>query len=246
MLAEHGVVYCNSAAACTESVADAALWHILSTYRMLVWSALAAKSGDAKQWNEAHDAIANMTHNPEGSKLGIIGLGRIGYRIAQKAQKAFEMKILYNDIRRLPEDVEKSVDATFYPKLDDMLAEADCTLLATPFAGDMLMNADTIGKMKKGSRFVNIARGKLVDEAALADALESGHLFGAGLDVHFDEPNVNQKLAGMRNVLLTCHTAGGSEESHVGFERMGMENILSYFETGKPLTPVNLEWLKTD
>lgn len=98
--------------------------------------------------------------------------------------------------------------------------------------------------MKRGSCFVNIARGKLVDEDALIQALESGQVTCAGLDVHFNEPQINPKLASMNNVELLCHTAGASLDSHIGFERLGIENILGFLETGKAITPVNTQWLQ--
>ncbi|KAF2755141.1 NAD(P)-binding protein [Pseudovirgaria hyperparasitica] len=244
-LAERGIVYCNAAAACTESVADAAIWLILSSFRKFTWSARAARSCSVEQFKDANQNIAAVTHNPNGFSLGVIGLGRIGYRIAQKATAALEMKILYNDIRRMPEDIEKSVGAKFFENLDDMLGEADCVLVATPFAGDKLMGPQNIARMKHGARLINIARGKLIDEPALVAALQSGHLYAAGLDVHFDEPLVNPKLAAMDNVEVLCHTAGASVESHVGFEKLGMQNIMSFFETGSAVSPVNLQWLKT-
>ncbi|TKA67029.1 hypothetical protein B0A49_07165 [Cryomyces minteri] len=239
-----GIVYCNAAAACTESVADAAIWLILSTFRAFSWSSTAARSLSVPRFQDANRNIAAVTHNPNGYALGIVGLGKIGYRIAQKASVAFGMKILYNDIRRMPTDIEESISATFHEKLDDLLAAADCTLVATPFGGDKVLQASNIARMKKGSRLVNIARGKLIDEDALVAALESGQLVSAGLDVHYDEPRVNAKLAAMPNVELLAHTAGASVESHIGFERLGMENILGFFETGKAVTPVNAQWIK--
>jgi lactate dehydrogenase-like 2-hydroxyacid dehydrogenase len=242
-LAQRGIIYCNSAPACTESVADAAIWLILSTFRRFTWSSLAARSTDPARFKSAHEDIPGRTNNPNGFKLGIIGLGRIGFRIAQKAKLAFEMNVLYHDIRRLPSNIERSIAAHYYENLDDMLAEADCIVLATPFIGDSLMNAERFAKIKHGGRFVNIARGKLVDEEALIAALASGRISCAGLDVHYDEPNVNPKLAAMDNVELLCHTAGASLNSHVGFERLGMENIISFFETGEALTPVNIHWI---
>jgi lactate dehydrogenase-like 2-hydroxyacid dehydrogenase len=238
-LASRGILYCNAAAACTEAVADAAIWLILSTFRLFSWSATAARSASPAQFTDAHKNIATVTHNPRGFSLGIIGLGKIGYLIAQKASTALGMKILYNDVVQMGAAIEHSVSATYFEHLDDMLAVADCVVVATPFGGTKVLNADNIAKMKHGSRIVNIARGKLVDEEALVSALESGQLFAAGLDVHYDEPNVNPKLAGMKNVELLSHTAGAAVESHVGFERLGMENILSFLESGKAITAVN-------
>jgi lactate dehydrogenase-like 2-hydroxyacid dehydrogenase len=241
-LAKRGIIYCNAGAACTESVADGAIWLLLSTFRAFTWSHTAARSCDPARFSDAQKNIAANTFNPNGHSLGIIGLGKIGFRIAQKAHQSFGMHILYNDIRQLPSSVEQEVDAKFYEKLDDMLAVADCVLVATPFGGEAVINAEQIGKMKRGSRLINIARGKLIDEDALIEALENGQLGAAGLDVHFNEPAVNKKLAGMRNVEMLAHTSGASVDSHIGFERLGMENILSFFETGKAVTPVNLHF----
>lgn len=199
---------------------------------------------DADRFQYCHRELPGKTHNPSGHALGIIGLGKIGYRLAQKAHSAFGMKILYNDIVRMPRDVEKSVEAQYFDGLDDMLAVADCVVIATPFAGEKIVDRGRMVKMKRSSRLINIARGKLLDEDALVDALESGQLSAAGLDVHFDEPHVNPKLAKMANVELLTHIAGASVESHVGFERIGMENILSFSEMGKPVSPVNLQWIE--
>ncbi|KAL9093052.1 MAG: hypothetical protein Q9165_004190 [Trypethelium subeluteriae] len=236
----------NTGAACTESVADAAIWLILSTYRLFSWSSQAARSLSVSSFKDANRNIAATTYNPRNSILGIIGLGKIGYLVAQKAKAALGMKIVYNDIRRIPEDIEKTVDAVYYPKLEDMLAIADCAVVATPFGGEKVLSAASFQHFKPGSRIVNVARGKLIDEPALVEALESGRLFAAGLDVHYDEPVVNRKLAGMRNVEILSHTAGASVDSHVGFERLGIENILSFFETGKALTPVNIHWMENN
>lgn len=197
-----------------------------------------------EKFKDANRNIAAVTHNPNGFSLGIIGLGKIGYRIAQKAQTSFEMKILYYDIRRIPAEIEQNINAKFYEKLDDMLADAGCVLVATPFPGDRVMDAPHFAMMKRGSRLVNTARGKLIDKEALVTALESGHLVSAGLGVHYNEPTVNQKLAKMENVQLLSRTAGASIEPYIGFERLGMENILSFFPTGKTLTAVNLHWLR--
>ncbi|KAF2669369.1 hypothetical protein BT63DRAFT_373661 [Microthyrium microscopicum] len=239
-LAKNNIIYCNSADACTESAADAALYLILNTFRRFTQSALAARSLDPEQFRVATSSIPAMTHNPAGHVLGVIGMGRIGLRVAQKAYAAFGMKILYYDVVRKPSKLEEEIKATFVNTLDELLAMSDCTLLATPYVGDILVKREHFLKMKEGSRFVNIARGKLVDEDGLIAALESNHLFAAGLDVHFDEPHVNPKLAHMINVEVQCHIGGGSLESHMGFEKLGMENIMSFFKTGQPISPVNM------
>ncbi|KAH7072101.1 hypothetical protein BKA63DRAFT_62461 [Paraphoma chrysanthemicola] len=238
-LSKYGIVYCNGARASSEAVADMAIWHILSVFRNLIWSAEAAKSGDVEQWKFAHKHQQDTAFNPRGRSLGIIGLGNIGYTIAQKAWLAFGMKVLYHDIVRKSTDSEEAVNAVFYENLDEMLAVADCTVLATPFAGSLLITAEKLKRFKSGSRFVNIARGTLVDETALVEALKSGHLFAAGLDVHQNEPRVHPEFTKMRNVTLTCHNAGGAWDTAAGFERLAMENIESFLTKGEALTPVN-------
>lgn len=234
-----GITYCNGARASSEAVADMAIWHILSVFRNLMWSAEAAKSGDVEQWKSAHKHQQDTAYNPRGRSLGIIGLGNIGYTIAQKAWLGFGMRILYHDVVRKPEEHEGAVKATFYEHLGDMLAEADCTVLATPFLGEKVITAERLAQFKKGSRFVNIARGTLVDENALVDALKSGHVFAAGLDVHENEPFVHADFCKMRNVSLTCHNAGGAWDTAAGFEKLAMENIEAFFFNGGALTPVN-------
>ncbi|KXT01730.1 hypothetical protein AC578_2757 [Pseudocercospora eumusae] len=240
-LAKKGVIYCNAGAACTESVADTAIWLILSTFRDFGFSSVAAKSCDPERFKEAQRRAALM-RNPRGHTLGIIGLGKIGFGIAKKAYESFGMRIVYNDIRQLSSNVESEINAKFYPELDSMLAISDCVLVATPFGGEAVLNASKLSKMKKGSRLINIARGKLIDEEALVEALKSGHLAAAGLDVHFNEPHINSELAAMGNVEMLSHTAGASTDSHMGFETLGMQNILQFFETGKAISPVNLHY----
>ena len=154
------------------------------------------------------------------------------------------MKILYTDLIRKNGEIEKSVDATFIKDLDELLGEADCVVVATPFSGQKLLTAEKFSKFKKGSRFINIARGSLVDEEALLSALESGQLVGAGLDVHADEPNVHPRLASHPKVMVMSHNAGGTVDTHIGFERLAMENIESFFKSGKALTPVNAHLIK--
>lgn len=197
-------------------MADCAIYLIISTFRQFARSALAARSCDVERFRKAQLTIGNFTRNPAGHTLGIVGFGRIGQRTAQKAHAVFPMKIVYNDIRRLPESVEAETKATYFENVDDLLAIADCVLIATPFGGSKVLDADKIAKMKPGSRLVNIARGKLIDEDALVSALESGQIVSAGLDVHFDEPVVNPKLAAMENVELLSHNAGTSLDSEQG------------------------------
>ncbi|KAL8828232.1 MAG: hypothetical protein Q9170_006694, partial [Blastenia crenularia] len=189
-MAEHGILYCNGGSASTEAVGDMALYDIISVFRQMTWSSLAARSTDPKRFLQAHHALPHASRNPRFHTLGIVGLGNIGFAVAKKAHAAFGMKIMYHDIVRKSPEMEKSIDATFFPGVEDMLRRTDCLLLATPstFSGRPFLTSDIIALLPRGARFVNIARGSLVDEDALADSLESGHVAAAALDVHANEP----------------------------------------------------------
>ncbi|KAL8798968.1 MAG: hypothetical protein Q9182_006246 [Xanthomendoza sp. 2 TL-2023] len=240
-LAEHGILYCNGGGASTEAVGDMAIWYIISVFRNMTPSFLAARSMDPHQFRTAHHGLPASSYNPRNHTLGIVGLGNIGYAVAVKAHAAFGMKILYHDIVRKSRAQEDFVGAQFFPKLQDMLPKTDCLLLATPstFGGRPFLTAEVIAQLPRGSRFINIARGSLVDEDALADALDSGHLAAAGLDVHAHEPRVSGRLARMDGVTMTCHTGGGAVETKQGFERLAMENVERVLNGREALTGVN-------
>lgn len=238
-----GIVYCNGAGASSEAVADMALFHIISVFRNMTWSHLAARSGNPQKWLHAHHCAPMLSHNPRGHTLGVVGLGNIGLAIAKKVRTALGMKILYHDIARKSQKLEEEVQARFYPSLQDMLPVTDCLLVAAPFSGETLITAPVLDALKPGARFVNIGRGNLVDEDALADALESGHLGAVGLDVHAHEPHVSQRLVKSWKVTVTSHTGGGALETNVGFERLAMENVERVLRGNEPLTPVNAHFL---
>ncbi|KAL9631022.1 MAG: hypothetical protein Q9164_006117 [Protoblastenia rupestris] len=237
-LAERGILYCNGAHASTESVANTALYHLISVFTHATSSFLAARSLSAKAFQNAHTEIPLISHNPSGHTLGIVGLGNIGFAIAKKVHLALGMKILYYDVHRKSPAQEAEVNATFHPILESLLPNCDALLLATP-SGAPIITARTLALLPRGARIVNIARGSLIDEEALADALDSGHISAAGLDVHANEPKVNPRFVKMNQVCLTCHTGGASVETNIGFERLVMENVEAVLQGGEPLTAVN-------
>jgi lactate dehydrogenase-like 2-hydroxyacid dehydrogenase len=246
LLAAAGILYCNGAAASSEAVADLAIYHIISVFRNVQWSNMAARTGDAEAFLDAHRNVPVGAHNPAGHTLGVVGLGNIGYKIATKAYRCFGMRIVYHDIAAKSVEQEAALGgAVLYKDLEDMLAVADCVVLAAPGGGGRkILDAPRITKMKKGSRVVNIARGTLIDEEALADALESGHVYSIGLDVHADEPNVNPRFIKSRNATLTSHNAGAAFETSSGFEALSMQNVLAVLGGKEPLTPVNKHLMK--
>lgn len=171
----------------------------------------------AVDFQDCHTHAAVLSHNPRGHTLGVIGLGNIGFSIARKAFLAFGMKIKYHDVIRKSSSQESEIEAEFFSNLDDMLAISDCVVVATPASpdGKKLIDKSRLDKMKWGSRFINIARGSLVDEEAVADAVDEGRLIGVGLDVHEFEPRVNERLKKQRAVMLTSHNAGGTLDTYV-------------------------------
>lgn len=216
-----------------------ALYHIISVFRHMTWSALAARSNNSAEWITAHRKVPFESHNPRGHTLGIIGLGNIGYAIAKKVRAALGMKIIYHDIIQKKPEMEREADATYYPSMEDMLALCDCVLIATPYTGRPILNAHTLACLPKGARVVNIARGICIDEDALIDALMSKHISAAGLDVHAHEPRVSERLTKMVNVTLTSHTGGGSVETAMEFEKLVMQNVEAVLEGREALTAVN-------
>lgn len=208
------------------------------------WSSLAARSNSPVDFQKAHQRSMYTSHNPRNHTLGIVGLGNIGFAIAKKVRAGLGMRILYHDKERKPANQEDEVDATFYDLLDNMLKASDCVLLASPH-GTPILNARTLSLLRPGSRVVNIARGSLVDEDALADALESGHVSAAGLDVHAHEPSPNTRLNNRRDVTPMCHTGGASVETIIAFERLAMENVEAVLLGREPLTAVNMHQLRS-
>ncbi|KAI0123996.1 D-isomer specific 2-hydroxyacid dehydrogenase [Xylariales sp. AK1849] len=186
---------------------------------------------------DAHHNVAYTAHNPQGDVLGVVGLGNIGYRIATKAYKAFDMRIIYHDPKRLPFEAHR------YADLNELLAEAKCVVLAAP-GGRKILDKEANSKLKKGTRVVNVARGSLIGDELLADALEKGDISAVGLDVYEQESRPDARLAKNRNATLTCQTAGGALETRVGFERLPMENVQAVLTGQAPLTPVNKHSMK--
>lgn len=243
------ILYCNSSLASTESVADFALLGIISTFRHLPWLLAAAPSPSS--FTTCHHDAPALSRNPRNHSLAIIGLGNVGRAVAAKAAAAFDMRILYFGHSRQPPDVEAAAGhATFVPDLHALLAQADCVVLAVPAppgGGPPLIDARALAAFRPGARLVNLARGALVDEEALADALDSGQLSAAMLDVHAREPEVNARLCGRRDVLLTCHNAGGTLDTYVGFERLSMENVEAVVLRGEvPASAVNARLMKEE
>ena len=249
MLAERGIIYCNGGLAAAEAVADFAVAMIISTFRALPYNISSASSGDVQLFQTCHGMATARSRNLRSQTLGLVGLGNIGQQIARRMGAGFEMDIIYYDVERKATEVEGRLKARFCANLEELCKASDCVVLCAPSgSGDALIDERTLKCFKPGSRLVNVARGSLVDEEALADALEQGQLSSIALDVHAHEPKVHKRLRALASdrALLTCHNAGGTVETHVGFEELAMRNIISVLSGKQPITPVNLHWLKKD
>ena len=237
--------YSNGAGASDEAVSDTALWMILSVFRNFIRQTRAASTADPEIFTACHKMIGNISHNPSGHILGIVGLGNISKKLVLKAQ-AIGMTVHYYDVFRQSDEEEKRLNVTYHESLKSLLQVADCISLHTPLNAHTkhLINAETLSYMKDGARLVNTARGEVVEEEPLISALQSGKLSAAGLDVHYHEPQVSPVLAKMDNVTLTTHNGGGAINTRINFELNAMKNILAVVGSdggfaGEPLTPVN-------
>lgn len=244
-LGRRKIWYANGAGASDDAVSDTALWMILSVFRNFTRQIRATSTADPEVFTATHKLIGNISHNPGGHVLGIVGLGNISKKLVLKAQ-AIGMKVHYYDVVRQSSSEESRLQVTYHETLKDLLSAADCVSLHTPLNAHTkhLIDVDTLAQMKDGARLINTSRGEVVEETALISALKSGKLSAVGLDVHYHEPQVSPILAKMENVTLTTHNGGGAIETRINFELNAMKNILAVIgksgeHLGEPLTPVN-------
>ena len=243
-LAKRGIWYANGANASDDAVSDTALWMILSVFRNFTRSQLAARTANPDKFMECHRTNAIISKNPKGQLLGLIGLGNISTLLVGKA-KALGMEVVYFDVKRKSPDFEQSLGIR-YLSFEELLAQADCISLHVPLTPHTkhLIDAKAFSMMKSGAKIINTARGEIIDEDALIKALQSGQISAAGLDVHYHEPQVSPILAGMENVTLTTHVAGGALDTRINFELNAMKNIVAVVGrdgevVGEPFTAVN-------
>ena len=185
-----------------------------------------------------------LGHNLTGKTLGIVGLGRIGTMVALRAQ-GFGMKVLYYNRDRV-QDRERELGVE-YQELEQLLAESDYVTLHVPLVDETrhLINAEKLELAKPGSYLINTSRGGVVDEQALVEALKSGKLAGAALDVHENEPAMNPELMQMENVILTPHIASATIEVREKMTEQAVDAILKVLSGEQPETIINKDaWQK--
>ncbi|MGC8971388.1 MAG: 2-hydroxyacid dehydrogenase [bacterium] len=237
---KRGIVVTNTPGVLTETTADLAWALILATARRIVEADKFTRAGKYEGWAP----MLFLGQDVYGKTLGIVGMGRIGQAVARRA-KGFNMKVLYNDIRRIPEELEKELNATFV-SLDELLEQSDFVSLHTYLSPETyhLINEERLRKMKKTAYLINTSRGPVVDENALVKALKEGWIAGAGLDVYEFEPKLVPGLAECENTVLLPHIASASVETRTKMATMAAENLLAVLAGKTPPNPVNPEVLK--
>ncbi len=178
-----------------------------------------------------------------GKCLAIVGMGRIGQAVAHRA-RAFGLEIAYHNRKRLPTALETMLGATYVENLDDLMRRADIVTLHAPGGDDThhLIDARRIGLMKPEACLINTARGDLVDQEALIEALEAGRLSGAGLDVYTDEPEVDPRLLAIANVLTLPHLGSATAEGREASGEKVIANIRSWADGHRPPDQVLEGW----
>jgi lactate dehydrogenase-like 2-hydroxyacid dehydrogenase len=227
------IVITNTPEVLTNATADLTMLLILAACRRAADYYAIMRAG----WRHRHQLNEMLGVEVSGKRLGIFGMGRIGRAVASRA-RGFGMEILYTDVQRLPPELEQG--ATYYPSLHEMLPQCQILTLHAPGGPqtDNIMDARAIALLPRGAVLVNAARGQLVDEEALIDALRFGHLFAAGLDVYRKEPDFDLRLRDMPNVFLTPHMGSATIETRTAMGMRALDNIAAVLSSQRPIDPV--------
>jgi gluconate 2-dehydrogenase len=236
-----GVLATNTPDVLTETTADFGFALLMATARRVTESEHFLRAGRWTQWS--YDMFAGA--EVHGSTLGIIGMGRIGQGIARRAAHGFGMQVLYHNRSRLPAELEAACKARHVDKAT-LLREADHVVLVVPYSAQShhTIGAHELALMKPTATLVNIARGGIVDDAALAQALKNRQIAAAGLDVFEGEPRVHPDLLTVPNVVLTPHIASATVKTRMAMAQLAADNLMDYLLRGQARTPVNPEVLQ--
>jgi glyoxylate reductase len=234
------IVVTNTPGVLTDDTADMAMALVLAVPRRIAEGEKLLRSGEWSGWSPT----AMLGHRITGKRLGIVGMGRIGQAIAQRA-RAFGLAVHYHNRTRLPDAIERTVEATYWPTLDAMLSRVDIISLNCPHTPDThhLINKARLKLMQRHAYLINVARGELVDEKALADALYHGVIAGAGLDVFENEPKVHPKLLELPNVVLLPHMGSATFEGRHAMGEKVIMNIRHWSDGHRPPDQVLEGWV---
>ena len=235
-----GVLATNTPDVLTETTADFGFALMMATARRMAESERYLREGRWKKWR--YDMFTGS--DVHGATLGILGMGRIGQAIARRGALGFGMQVIYHNRSRLPATDEAPLKATYVDK-DTLLREADHLVLVLPYSKDShhAIGAAELAVMKPTATLTNIARGGIVDDAALATALRERRIAAAGLDVFEGEPSVHPDLLTLPNVVLTPHIASASERTRRAMADLAADNLIAALSGRAPPTPVNAEAL---
>lgn len=225
-LQERGVVVTNTPGVLTTTVAEYTMALILAVVKRIPEADRYTRSGQFQGWAPELFLGANLS----GKTLGIVGAGRIGGEVARRLAIGFGMRVIYHDVKPNSE-IEQESSAVYYAQLEELLREADVVSIHVPLLPSTrhLINADRLAIMKSSAYLINTARGEVVDEIALVEALRNGLIKGAGLDVFEKEPSLAPGLTALDNVVLTPHIASASEEARRRMSELVAFNINEFF-----------------
>jgi gluconate 2-dehydrogenase len=237
-MTQHKVLATNTPDVLTETTADFGFALLMATARRLTESEHFLRAGKWERWR--YDMFAGA--DVHGSTLGILGMGRIGQGIARRGAHGFNMNVIYHNRSRLSPELEAQCKARYVSK-QELLANADHLVLVLPYSAEShhAIGAAELAAMKPTANLINIARGGIVDDAALAEALRARRIAGAGLDVYEGEPKLNPALLTVPNVVLSPHIASATIPTRMAMARLAADNLISFLVEGKPLTPLNPE-----
>ena len=233
-----GVLATNAPGVLTETTADMGFALLMAAARRVTESEHFLRAGKWDRW--AYDMMIGQ--DVFGSTLGILGMGRIGQAVARRGALGFGMNVIYHNRSRLPEAEEAAVKARYVGK-EELLQTADHLVLVVPYSAEShhSIGAAELALMKPTATLVNIARGGIVDDVALAKALRERRLAAAGLDVFEGEPRVHPDLLACSNVVLTPHIGSATVPTRKAMANLAADNLIGYLTGGKPVTPLNPE-----
>jgi len=234
------IIVTNTPGVLTQDTADMTMALILSVPRRLAEGEKLMRSGQWKGWSPG----GMLGRRIGGKKLGIVGMGRIGQAVAARA-RAFGLTVHYHNRHRLPEVLEAQLGATWYPELETMLGTVDIVSINAPHTPqtEHLIDAERLALLQRHAYLINTSRGEIVDEAALIDALESGALAGAGLDVYEREPAVDPRLLALPNVVLLPHMGSATIEARAATGEKVIANIRTWADGHRPPDQVLEGWI---
>lgn len=233
------ILVTNTPGVFTDDTADMTMSLIIAVSRRLAEGGRVIRSGDWAGWAPS----TLLGHRISGKRLGIIGMGRIGQAVAHRA-RAFGLDIVYHNRQRLPEAFERMVGARYEADVDTLVREADIVTLHCPSTPEThnLMDARRIALMKPEAYLVNTARGDVVDENALIEALQEGRIGGAGLDVFAHEPKIDPRLLALGNVSLLPHMGSATFEGRIASGDKVIANIRFWADGHRPPDQVLEGW----